>query len=127
MPAGIDATQKAIDPGSTEYGERGALEAGISAGMGPASGRGVPGTPPPGVGAPSPTDPIGALLSGEIQGDSDPVTSGLAVGPGPGPANQSPMMSTRAQRLRTIATEAASPVARASARRALRLMTRESI
>lgn len=107
MPAGIDKTQKAIEPGSTPYGERGNLEANISQGMSPGAAPGAPGVSPPGVGAPTPTDPIGALLSGEIKGDNLPVTEGLSVGPGSGPPEQDPMMSTRAQKLRMIATEAA--------------------
>lgn len=126
MPAGIERTQAAIAPGSTEYGERQNLEQGISSAMGAAgqpTGGAQPAVPVP----PMPDNPLGALLSGEIKGDQLPVTDGLSVGPGAGPPQNDPMMSTRAQRLRTIATEAASPVARSAARRALRRMTRESL
>ena len=126
MPAGVDATQAAISPGSTAYGERQNLEQGISQAMGSA-GQPTSGAQPASPVAPVPDNPLGALLSGEVQGDNLPVTDGMSIGPGAGPADQHPMMSTRAQRLRTVATEAASPVARAAARRALRLMTRETI
>jgi hypothetical protein len=126
MPAGIAQTQAAIAPGSTEYGERKNLEAGLSQAMGSA-GNPTSGAQPASPVAPLPDNPLGALLSGEIPGDNTPVTDGLSIGPGAGPQNQHPMMSDRAQRLRTVATEAASPVARAAARRALRLMSREAI
>jgi len=126
MAAGSDLTQAAIQPGSTEYGERQNLEQGLSSAMGaPPAGPGGPSPATPV--APLPDNPLGALLGGEISGDNLPVTDGLSIGPGAGPATEHPMMSSRAQRLRSLATEAASPVARAAARRALRRMSREAI
>lgn len=128
MPAGSELTSSAIAPGSTEYGSRQGLEAGIGEAMGAAGGGGAPAG---GGGAPSfqtPESPLGALLGGEISGGGEPLTDGLSVGPGAGPAvGEDPMLSDRANRLRMIATEAASPQLRALARSELRRMTREPL
>lgn len=116
----------AIEPGSTEYGDRQTLEAGLATLPG-ASG----GAPPPPGGGPAaggiPTmgDPLTALLSGSVNptgGGQGVLTDGLSVGPGTMPPGQeeNPVMSV----LRTAATEARSPVLRALARNELRRLTR---
>jgi hypothetical protein len=76
-----------------------------------------------------PEDPLGALLSGEVEGDSNmPLTTGLSVGAGAGP-NQQPdvMLGSRAEKLRVLATESSSSLIRQAARNELRRMSREPI
>lgn len=125
--AGSERTSAAIAPGSTEYGSRGGLEAGLSQTMGmgggaPSGGGGAPGMAPP------PENALGALMSGAVSGGSAPLTDGISFGPGAGPPQaQDPMLGDRANRLRLIATQAASPQLRAIARAELRRMSREPI
>ena len=59
-------------------------------------------------------------------GDSTPVTDGLSVGPGAGPAMQDPMLGSKAERIRLIATQAESPMLRAAARAQLLVMAGET-
>lgn len=127
MAAGVDAIQNAISPGSTAYGERGALESAISAGAGAGGVAGV-GSDPVAQGGGTVgvdgTDPLGALLGGEIPVDPNmPVTSGLSVGPGPGRAEDTQRDPVQ-ERLIAIAFNAQSPQLRAMARGALRQMVR---
>lgn len=131
MPAGSELTSAAIAPGSTEYGDRQKLEGSLSAIVGQGGG-GAP-APGGGGGAPGPIvpeDALGALMGGQVSPGGDmPLTDGLSVGPGAGPAAQQedPLLGDRANRLRMIASEAASPQLRALARSELKRMTREPI
>lgn len=130
MAAGSSLTGKAIAPGSTEYGQRQNLESGLaqvmSAGAGGQAGAPTT-TPAPRV--PSSSNPLAALAGGLLSGNpNEPVTAGMSVGPGDGPAmTMDPMLGDRANRLRAIATQAASPTLRAMARSELRRMVREPI
>jgi hypothetical protein len=107
-----------IDPGSTDYGDRAGLAAGVqglgtnpSATQAPA-GAGAPLTPPA-------NSPLDLLLQGELGKSGNPLTAGLSVGPGPGP-QYSPMDDSYDARLRTLATSARSPVIRQLARNLIR-------
>lgn len=119
-----------IQPGSTEYGDRQKLIAGIQA---TSIGEGASG-PNPEAGSTSPSldavdDPLAALLSGSInpQGQNNPQTTGLSVGPGTGPEGQAEQQDPRKVRLQQIATTASSPLLRASARAELRRLVLERI
>lgn len=121
--------QRAIEPGSVAQGDRAALEQGLSQVLGQAP-QGGGGDAPAGPGPLAiPEDPLGALLSGEVSGEPGvPVTDGLSVGPGQGPAqSQDIMMGDRASKLRMLATEASSPNIRAAARDELRRMARTAV
>ena len=127
MPAGSELTSQAIAPGSTAYGDRQSLEAGLASAMGGGGGGGPAGGGPTSV-APPQEDALGAMLSGAVGTGSAPFTDGLSFGPGAGPPQaQDPMLGDRANRLRLIATQAASPQLRAIARAELRRMAREPI
>lgn len=120
--ATAEELSSAIEPGSLPYGERQGLEANLSAvtggGQAPA---GPPPAPPGGGVEPGLTDPLGMLLGGEIPPDTDPVTAGLSVGDGPGPATEpQPWTDDYTERLRYIAQFANTPMLRAQARAALR-------
>ncbi len=110
----------AIEPGSTDYGDRQTLEAGLAE----ATQQSTPA--PADLAAPAPAggpgDPLSMLLEGGLGLDTDaPLTSGLSVGPGPGPAlSGDPVAMSQAERLRMVATQAASPQLRAAARRLLK-------
>ena len=116
---------KGIEAGSTEYGDRQKLEAGLASlgGTSPSAGAGgsSPGTTP----LPATDDPLGALLSGSVSGGGGPPTDGLSVGPGMGAPAEDPMMTDKANRLRMVATNAESPMLRAAARAQLRVMVGE--
>lgn len=80
------------------------------------------GTPPPaGVGVPpGPNDPMGMLLSGAVAPTTqEPLTSGLSVGPGPGPTVAPTVPDDVVERLRLVAMHAKTPVLRAMARAAI--------
>jgi len=112
-----------IEPGSTESGDRGALEQGLQEVLGapPAEG-GAPGAGGAGP-VPSANDPLGALLGGGVHpGNEDPLTSGLSVGPGGGPPADDPMQSPKAVRLRIIAEHAKTPALKLLAIRMLKRM-----
>ncbi len=120
---------KAIEPGSTESGDRQVLEQGLAAVSGGGAAPTATGAPAPGPLA-NPENPLGALIDGEVQGDPNgQVTDGLSVGAGTGPAAGAPdiMLGDKASRLRSIANEASSPQVRTAARAELRRMTREPI
>ena len=119
-----------IEAGSTEYGDRQVLEAGLAT-----LPSGTQGGAPAPVGAPAgggsgplagPVDPLGALATGTINpNEQGLLTDGLSVGPGtmpPGTGADDPVKV----RLREIATEARSPVLRALARNELRRLTRQA-
>ncbi len=121
-------SQRAITPGSTESGDRQVLESGLSqvlSGQESQQQAAAPGAVP---GVSIPEDPLGALLSGTVQGDELPPTEGLSVGAGGGPAQEAThMLGSRAASLRALAQEASSPMLRAAARSELRRMTKEGI
>jgi len=127
MPAGSELTSDAIAPGSMAYGDRGPLEQGLSSAMGGGGGAPQGGAPAP-TALPTPENPLGALLSGQVGGGDTPITDGLSVGPGANPVTApDQMLGDRASRLRMIATEAASPQMRELARSMLRRMAREPL
>jgi hypothetical protein len=109
----------AIEPGSIPQGGRQELEANLQEVVGGGGG----GAPTVGA-APLPQagGTLESLLGGAIGGDELPVTDGLSVGAGAPGAQNDPMLSDQAQKLRLIATKAASPMLRQSARNALRRM-----
>lgn len=118
-----------IEPGSTEYGDRQTLEAGLATLPSAPGGAPAP-SAPAGGGAPpinGVTDPLGALMSGVIDpGQSGALTDGLSVGPGTPPPGQGEAEQPVKTRLREIAMNARSPVLRAIARNELRRLTRQA-
>lgn len=123
--ATADELTHAIEPGSTEYGQRQLLEEGL-AGL-TTQGGPMPGATPPagGGGLGIPSNPLDPLLSGELDAPSAPLTDGLSFGPGDGPLPPQGISDATVDRLRIIALEAQSPVLRHLARRALRSSVRE--
>ena len=121
--------QRAIEPGSTESGDRQVLEAGLSDALGGSGGDpgAQPGEAPGSVSIPE--DPVGALTSGAVGGDDLPVTDGLSVGPGAGGDGGPPasMLTPRAEKLRDLAQNASVPGVRQAARNELRRMIRQEI
>jgi hypothetical protein len=121
--------QRSIEPGSLAQGDRQGLEDNLSAAL---TQQETAAGPPPAAGGGAmtiPEDPLGALMSGEVSGNSElPMTDGLSVGPGAGaPGANDPMLSSRAERVRQLATEASSPNIRAAARNELRRLARGGI
>lgn len=122
-------SQRAIESGSVAHGDRAGLEAGLSQVLSQQEAAGGPtqgGGPPP---LTIPEDPIGAMLTSGV-GQSDlPSTDGLSVGPGAGaPSAVAPSMVTpRAEMLRDLAENAATPVIRQAARNELRRTLREGV
>ena len=119
-----------IEPGSMPYGARQELVGGLEAAVG--GEQGGPGTPTAAVNAgvdpvDSVDDPLGALLSGEIDPGmtEDPITSGLSVGPGVGPMGQVSNVSPKQSRLIQVATQAKSPMIRWLARNELKRLVAE--
>jgi len=120
----------AIQPDSTQYGERDNLVAGLNQVMqgAPQGAGGMPMTMGPSI-APSPMDPLGQLMgefSPEDFGNSDdPVTAGLSYGPGSGPVETgAPPISDLQSKLMAIAQYAKTPHLRMQARMALRRLVR---
>lgn len=126
MAAGVDAIQNAISPGSTAYGERGALEeaisvGGASGGMAPAAGAAAA---PVSMG---PLDPLTALMDGTVESNPEvPVTDGLSVGPGAQPFADDSADPLKA-RLIAVAEGAESPRLRAAALTLLRQHVRRGM
>ncbi len=125
MTASPSQMAAAISPGSTQYGDRQGLEAGLGQAFGGAGG--PAGSGPAGSGpasppsmAPSGGDPLGQLLAGGIAPDGNPLTSGISVGPGPGAPQPTPFAGTEYERLRFLAERAKTPMLRHMARQALR-------
>lgn len=116
-----EQVKSAIAPGSTPYGERGQLEQAVSS---------ATATPPsPVQGRISSQDPFSgpmAALMGQGGYTSDrPVTSGLSVGPGSGPAaDLSGLPLDVMKKLHVVATTAKSPQLRGAALLALRRIVR---
>jgi hypothetical protein len=125
IPAG------AITPGSTAYGDRKKLESGLKAVGGGAPTVGGGAAPSP---APSPTttmpdigNPLSDMLAGRIKTGSGPLTSGMSVGPGNGPAGQLPSSPTDndlGHKLKMLATQSTSPTLRRLAAARLKRMYR---
>ncbi len=121
-------SQRAIEPGSTESGDRATLEQGLSEVL--AQGGGGPAPQAPAAGNVSiPSDPVGGLLSGEVRGDQLPTTDGLSVGPGAGNAEDgTPVLEGgRVDGLRDLAENSSVPGIRQAARNELRRMARRLI
>lgn len=121
----------AISPGSTPYGERGALEDAIGGAASTSSAASPEAMAAPAMGmAPiNPNDPFGSPMSaimGEGGFSSDrPITSGLTVGPGSGPApDLSGLPLSLMQKLQDVALNAKSPQLRGAALLALRRIVR---
>ncbi len=121
MPATADQLNKSITPGSIPSGERGPLvqNLGELAGGGAAQPAQSGAGGGPGTGIPSAGNPLGALVSGEINpGDTNtPLTDGISVGPGQG--GQSDVPDSQQQRLALLAQGSRSPAVRSAARLAL--------
>lgn len=113
----------AIEPGSTAYGDRQTLEAGLE-GLNPQTPTaGNPGAAPTTT-FPDAGNPFSHMLSGDISPDSMPLTSGLSVGPGPSPATPGPLDGDLGSRLKAIADQTTSPTLRRLAVARLRRMYR---
>lgn len=123
--ATADQLSKAIEPGSTEYGQRQVLESGLAElqpSTGPTAGAAAA------LGGSSiglPANPLDPLMSGELDSPTTPVTDGLTHGPGGGPLPEQGISDATVDRLRIMALEARSPVLREMARRSLRSSVRE--
>lgn len=115
----------AIEPGSTSYGDRQVLEAGLSeVSGGTAPSPGNPGAAPT-TAFPDTGNPFSHMLSGEISPEDQPLTSGLSVGPGPSPNLQpGPLDGDLGSRLKAIANQTTSPTLRRLAVARLRRMYR---
>ncbi len=115
--ATADQLRKSIEPGSIPHGDR----AGLEQNLGELPSTGAAQAAQPSVGGPSPSgaDPLGAILSGEVNpgGMGVPLTDGLSVGPGQGGPADIP--SDKQQRLHLLARASRSPQIRAAARLAL--------
>ncbi len=118
--ATADQLNKSIEPGSIPQGQRGPLveNLGELAGGGGAQAA-QPAGGGPGTGMPSAGNPLGALISGEVNpGDQNtPLTDGISVGPGQGGASDVP--DSQQQRLALLAQGSRSPQIRSAARLAL--------
>ncbi len=113
MPS-ADEISRSIEPGSLESGNRQVVSDRISQIVGPGSQQA-----PPQPGAAS-TGAMDRLGQGGVS--DKPITDGLTVGPGAGPANTPQIAnSPRVNQLRIVAKEARSPRLRALARDLLRV------
>lgn len=115
----------AIEPGSTEYGDRQVLESGLATAVPGNTGAGNPAVAnvPPPVDAGG--DPLSALLNGAVKApQTEALTDGLSVGGGYTPGD-SP--DPYVERVRQVATQSKSPVVRAIARNELRRLAQEAV
>jgi hypothetical protein len=121
-------TQRAIEPGSTESGDRATLEQGLSEVLAQGGGGAAP-QPPAAGGVGIPSDPVAGLLNGDVSGDQLPTTDGLSVGPGAGGAQDgTPVLEgARADGLRDLAENSSVPGIRQAARNELRRMARRLV
>jgi hypothetical protein len=120
----------AIEPGSIPYGDRQTAEqnlAGLGGGAPPGGVPGGGGPPTPGAAPPIPTDPLGALLSGDVvQPSGEPITDGLNVGPGFSPGvTENLVPDALTERLRLLAQHAQTPELRVVAHLLLKQKVRE--
>ena len=129
MPATASDLSAGIAPGSLPHGSRGDLEAGLASAIGTSapSVDGAAGAVDPPVD--SVDDPIAALLNGDITpgGGGGPITEGLSVGSGAGPAGQVSGVSPEQARLQQIAMQAKHPLIRQMARNELRRIVSEGV
>lgn len=120
-----DRIRRSIEPGSIPFGERQRLEqtlSQISAARQPLPGATMAQAAPPSLGIPA--NPLDPLLGGDLTIADDELTSGLPVGPGPGPVTQE-LPDGRIARLRILALSARTPLLRELARRTLSRLTEE--
>lgn len=127
--ASADQLIKSIEPGSTEYGDRQTLEAGLATAVsGTPSGPAATAAASRAVPVDSTTDPLAAVLSGQLDiGSGGPITDGLSVGAGAGPGGAPEQQHPVKVRLQQVATQAKSPLTRAAARNELRRLVREPL
>lgn len=127
---GATASQTAasITPDSTQYGDRQKLEDGLGQAVGGATQPPAPSPNSPSAPAGSIGDPMAALQGGLDPGTgTGPLTTGLSVGAGAGPAGQEQQESPVKVRLQMVAQTARSPLTRAAARTELRRVSREAV
>ena len=130
MPATPSDISAAIPAGTFAQGDRQNFTANLQTALGDqGSGAVQPtGSVPTSSTAVSGSDPLAALISGDLDpgGDEVPLTDGLSVGPGKGLGGDAPL-DPRRQRLMEIISQASSPVLRSSARMELRLLEDEPV
>jgi hypothetical protein len=125
MAASPSQIAGSIGAGTTEYGQRQQLAADIqSATAGASAPSGTGPAPVGGSAGVGPGDPIGAMLSGMVTSGEDPLTSGLSVGPGAGPASPMGAGMDMQAKLLSVANNARSPQLRAQARQTLQRLVR---
>jgi len=114
-----DDISRTIEPGSLDQGDRQVVAQQLQTAIGPQTGP-QPGSAPAPAGAPG-ADELSRLLDGGHSSDL-PVTDGLSLGPGKGPASAAGLRSDspKVKKLRLLALGASSPVLRQMARDALR-------
>jgi hypothetical protein len=114
--ANADDIARTIEPGSLEQGDRNKIRGQLMEAFQ------SNGTNPVGAGAAAQSgagNPLDALMGGQHSSDL-PVTDGLSVGPGRGPAETTTTQSPLIEKLRALAVGANSPVLKQLARQALR-------
>lgn len=122
----LEQMSGSIEPDSLEYGARDDLEAGLPAAMPQPTAGAAPETGAGAIAFEGPGEDPFELMLGAEEGNNIPITEGLSVGPGAGPAARGlPPLDSMDQRLKLVATGARSPVLRAMARNALRRRLRE--
>lgn len=124
MAATKDQMTRGISPGSMPFGQRQAFQNSLG-NLGPAGQAPVAGAAPlPGNSLGTPSNPLDFLAGGRIKANSDELTAGLSVGPGPGPIRED-LPDSRTERLRLMSMYAKSPVLRELSRRGLNTKVRE--
>lgn len=119
--ANADEIMRTVEPGSLPQGERQAMASRLQQALPkPGGGGGAPTSQAPASSGGAP-NPLSRLLGGGYSSDL-PVTDGLSVGPGAGPARSAiaAAESPKIGQLRMVALEAKSPLVRYHARMALR-------
>lgn len=116
----------AIEPGSTEYGDRQTLEQGLQALSGGAAPEMGGEVMSPTTTVPAQGSPFSSLLAGDVAPNSNnPLTAGLSVGPGAGPQRApGPTDNDVGDRLRMIAEQSSSATLRRLAVLRLQAMQR---
>lgn len=125
MTASPTQIGRSVEPGSMEYGQRQAFEQALGGLPTPAAAPMAGETAPDMTGIGIPGNPLDPLMSGALPGGTDPLTSGLSLGPGPGLIAQTQLTDSSVERLRILATEARSPALRRLARASLKSVTRD--
>ena len=110
----------AIEPGSMEYGDRQVFEDRVKQINAQTTQR-----------SPRPPGQVTQRMTGKLQQGSfseKPITAGLSVGPGPGPATvNDPTQGPELEKLRLIAANARNPYLRHLARSALKAAIKRSV